>query len=111
MLELLYNGSYAQIRSLASVLWVRDTFVDKRGIGRISMKNSDYIIYMTSRRGRTWRWFRDETGWKQVGPDGQTHHPTAEQVLNHLLPACANIKPVTLRVEYRGPYKYPHKRK
>lgn len=68
------------------------------------MKNTDYIIYMTTKHGRTWKWLKDETGWKQIGPEGQTHHPTAEQVLNHLLPACANIKPITLKVIYK-----PHK--
>jgi len=68
------------------------------------MKNTDYIIYMTTKNGRTWKWFKDKTGWKQIGPEGQTYHPTAEQVLNHLLPACANIKRVTLKVVYK-----PHK--
>lgn len=65
------------------------------------MKNTDYVIYMTTPGGRTWKWLKDKTGWKQIGPEGQIHHPTAEQVLNHLLPACANIKPVTLKVVYR----------
>ncbi len=65
------------------------------------MKNTDYIIYMTTRRGRTWRYFKDETGWKQIGPEGQVHRMTPEQLLNHLLPACANIKPVTLKVVYK----------
>lgn len=68
------------------------------------MKNTDYVIYMTTKHGRTWKWLKDKTGWKQIGPEGQTHHPTAEQVLNHLLPACANIKPITLKVVYK-----PHK--
>ena len=73
------------------------------------MKNTDYVIYITSttKGHRTWKWLKDETGWRQIGPEGQMHHPTAEQVLNHLLPALANIKPVTVRVVYKRsePYK------
>jgi hypothetical protein len=56
---------------------------------------------MTTKGGRTWKWLKDDTGWKQIGPEGQVHHPTAEQVLNHLLPACAGIRPITLEVVYR----------
>jgi hypothetical protein len=56
---------------------------------------------MTTNCGRTWKWLKDKTGWKQIGPEGQTHHATAEQVLNHLLPACAGIKPIALRVIYK----------
>lgn len=65
------------------------------------MKNTDYVIYMTTKRGRTWRYLRDKTGWKQMGPEGQLHRMTAEQLLNHLLPACAKIKPLTLKVVYK----------
>ena len=67
----------------------------------IAMKNTDYIVYMTTRRGRTWKYLKDETGWKQIGPEGQIHRMTAEQVLNHLLPAFANIKPLTVKVVYK----------
>ena len=72
------------------------------------MKNTDYVIYITSttKGRRTWKWLKDETGWKQIGPEGQTHHPTAEQVLNHLLPALAKIKPVTVKVVYRRSEPY-----
>jgi hypothetical protein len=64
-------------------------------------KNTDYVIYMTTSGGRTWRYRRDRLGWKQMGPEGQLHRMTAEQVLNHLLPALAEIKRVTVRVDYR----------
>lgn len=67
------------------------------------MKNTDYVIFMTTRRGRTWKYLKDRTGWKQLGPEGQTHEMTAEQVLNHLLPPLSGIKPVTVRVEYKLP--------
>jgi hypothetical protein len=65
------------------------------------MKNTDYVIYMKTTRGRTWKYLRDETGWKQMGPEGQMHRMTAEQLLNHLLPAVANIKPIALKVVYK----------
>lgn len=64
------------------------------------MKNTDYVIYITTPGGRTWKYLRDEEGWKQMGPEGQLHRMTAEQLLNHLLPAAANIKPVRLKVVY-----------
>jgi len=65
------------------------------------MKNTDYVILMTTKRGRTCKYLKDETGWKQIGPEGQTHQMTAEQLLNHLLPAIANIKPLTVKVIYK----------
>jgi len=65
------------------------------------MKNTDYIVYMTTPGGRTWKYLKDEVGWKQMGPEGQLHRMTAEQFLNHLLPAVANIKPITLKVVYK----------
>jgi len=74
------------------------------------MKNTDYIICITTKSGRTWRWTKDKTGWKQIGPEGQIHQPTAEQVLNHLLPALANIKPVTVEVVYKGSYRPTQRR-
>jgi len=65
------------------------------------MKNTDYRVYMTTPGGRTWEYLRDEDGWKQIGPEGQLHRMTAEQFLNHLLPAVAKIKPIALKVVYK----------
>lgn len=65
------------------------------------MKNTDYVIYMTTRRGRTWMYLKDKKGWKQMGPEGQIHRMTPEQLLNHLLPAFAQIKPVSVKVVYK----------
>jgi hypothetical protein len=69
------------------------------------MKNTDYVIYMTTRGGRKWKYLKDDIGWKQMGPEGQLHRMTAEQFLNHLLPAAAKIKPVILEVVYKGTWK------
>jgi hypothetical protein len=68
-------------------------------------KNTDYVIYMTTSGGRTWRYLKDGSTWKQMGPEGQMHRMTAEQVLNHLLPALARIKRVAVRVDYKQPRK------
>src|SRR5206468_3652735 len=44
-------------------------------------------------RNFTERYYRDKTGWLKVSARGRTFPMTAEQVLNHVLPALAGIKP------------------
>ena len=45
-----------------------------------------------------------EAGWVKVSMRGRTFRMTAEQVLNHVLPAMAGLKPnLTIRVEHREP--------
>ena len=39
------------------------------------------------------RYFRDKAGWLKVSASGRTFRMTAEQVLNHVLPALAGVKP------------------
>jgi hypothetical protein len=51
------------------------------------MKNTDYLVYLTTRTGVTTRFARDKEGWVQTAPSGIKRRCTAEQVLNHLLPA------------------------
>lgn len=65
------------------------------------MKNTDYVICMTTKGGREWKYFKEGTVWTQVGPEGQAHRMTAEQVLNHLLPAIAGIKPLSVKIVHR----------
>ena len=65
------------------------------------LTNDRYTISITSRGGKTERYFRDETGWLKVSMRGRQFRTTAEQVLNHLLPAVAGVKPnITLTVEH-----------
>jgi RNA:NAD 2'-phosphotransferase (TPT1/KptA family) len=55
-------------------------------------------------RGKTWteRYYRDEDGWVKISARRRKFRATGEQVLNHLLPALAGVKPnVAVRVEYR----------
>lgn len=67
------------------------------------LTNDSYVTPITSKGGKTERYFRDEAGWLKVSMGGRTFRMTAEQVLNHLLPAVAGVKPsITLRVEHRS---------
>ena len=67
------------------------------------LTNDSYVIFLGSKTtGKTERYFRDEAGWAKVSMRGRTFRMSAEQVLNHLLPAIAGVKPnVTVRVEHR----------
>ena len=53
------------------------------------MKNTDFVIYLITKHGVTTRFARDKKGWVQTAPSGIKRRCTAEQVLNHLLPALA----------------------
>src|SRR5438034_2148890 len=68
----------------------------------MNLTNNSYIILIGT---RTWteRYYRDQSGWLKVSARGRKFRMTAEQVLNHLLPALAGIKPnLTLKVEHRS---------
>jgi hypothetical protein len=48
------------------------------------------------------RYYRDKRGWVKVSARGRKFRLTAEQVLNHLLPALAGVKPgLTVEVQHR----------
>jgi hypothetical protein len=52
----------------------------------------------------TERYYRDKAGWLKVSARGRKFRMTAEQVLNHMLPALAGIKPgLTIKVEHHDP--------
>ena len=51
------------------------------------MKNTDYLVYLVTKNGATTKFARDSSGWVQTSPAGTRRRCTAEQVLNHLLPA------------------------
>lgn len=52
----------------------------------------------------TEKYFKDEKGWVKVSAKGNTFRMTAEQVLNHLLPAVAGVKPgVVVKVVHERP--------
>lgn len=50
------------------------------------MKNTECIIYITTKRGYTQIYRKDNDGWTQTSPNGKVRRMTAEQLLSHLLP-------------------------
>jgi hypothetical protein len=70
------------------------------------MTNDTYCIVFNGRRIHE-RYYRDDTGWLKVSSQDRVLRMTAEQVLNHLLPALAfaEAKGLTVTVEhYDAPY-------
>jgi hypothetical protein len=66
----------------------------------MNLTNECYVILIGTKNS-TERYYRDGTGWVKVSARGREFRATAEQVLNHVLPALAGIKPnVTIRVEH-----------
>lgn len=63
------------------------------------------MIYIGT-KNFTERYFRDEKGWVKISAKGNKFRMTAEQVLNHLLPAFSGIKSgVICKVEYNQDVK------
>ena len=71
----------------------------------MKLTNDSYIISIGT-KNFTEKYFRDKDGWVKISAKGNKFRMTAEQLLNHLLPAIAGIK--------RGliwKVKYKHKKK
>jgi hypothetical protein len=69
----------------------------------MDLTNHTYVIVISTKTS-TERYYRDEAGWVKVSTRGRPFRATAEQVLNHILPALAGIKPdVTIKVEHHEP--------
>jgi len=69
----------------------------------MKLTNESYLILIGT-KNFTERYHRDKTGWLKVSSRGRTFRMTAEQVLNHVLPAIAGIKRnVNIKVEHRDP--------
>ncbi len=69
----------------------------------MKLTNDSYVILIGT-KNFTERYCRDKDGWLKVSSRGRTFRMTAEQVLNHVLPALAGIKPdLTIKVEHRRP--------
>ncbi len=66
----------------------------------MKLTNDNYITLIGT-KNFTERYYRDKAAWLKVSARGQTFRMTAEQVLNHVLPAVAGIKPnLTIKVEH-----------
>jgi hypothetical protein len=70
-------------------------------IGKVSDKlNADYVIYVSTKHGRTWRYAKEEDGWTQTDPTGLVRRLSAEQLLSHLLPPLSGDQSnLSVRVE------------
>lgn len=65
------------------------------------LTNDRYVILMGT-KNFTERYYRDKDGWLKKSSRGRKFRMTAEQVLNHLLPAVAGVKPnLILEVKHR----------
>jgi len=60
--------------------------------------NGSYCVVFQGKR-TTERYYRDKSGWLKVSNTGRVFRMTAEQVLNHLLPALAFGEGMGLTVE------------
>jgi hypothetical protein len=77
----------------------------------MKLTNDSYVILMGT-RNFTERYYRDKTGWLKVSARGRKFRMTAEQLLNHVLPALAGIKPnLTIKVEHHEPRAKSPKRR
>ena len=67
----------------------------------MNLKNDSYIISIGT-KNFTEKYFKDKDGWLKISARGKKFRMTAEQVLNHLLPAISGVKKnVILKVEHR----------
>ena len=61
----------------------------------MELKNGCYLIKLRVGNGVEY-YYKDGTGWFKVSTRGKKFKATSEQVLNHLLPALAGVKPGAL---------------
>jgi len=60
----------------------------------MKLTNDTYVIVISNKTMTvTERYYRDENGWLKVSSRGRKFRATAEQVLNHVLPAVAGVRP------------------
>jgi hypothetical protein len=73
----------------------------------LNMTNESYVITISGKNSVEF-YYKDKSGWFKVSTRGRKFPATAEQILNHVLPAIAGIKPkVSIKVEH---YEDPGKR-
>ena len=68
----------------------------------MKLTNDSYSIFIGTKNFSE-RYYRDADGWLKVLARGRKFRMTAEQVLNHVLPGLAGVKPgLTIKVEHQG---------
>lgn len=66
----------------------------------MNLKNESYVVLIGT-KNFTEKYYKDEKGWVKISAKGNKFRMTPEQVLNHLLPAIAGVKPdIFLKVEH-----------
>ena len=73
----------------------------------MKLTNDSYIVSIGTKKF-TEKYFRDEDGWVKISAKGKKFRMTAEQLLNHLLPAVSGVKSGLMwKVEYKHSEKLP----
>lgn len=66
----------------------------------MKLTNDSYVISISA-KSWTEYYYKNENGWVKESTRGRKFQATAEQVLNHILPALSGIKPnLAVKVEY-----------
>jgi hypothetical protein len=55
--------------------------------------NTDYVIHIATKRGRTTSYLKEDKGWTQKAPTGIVRQLSGDQLLSHLLPPLAGDQP------------------
>lgn len=67
----------------------------------MKLTNDTYTIFIST-KNTTERYYRERESWFKISSRGRKFRASAEQVLNHVLPALAGVKPnVTIVVTHR----------
>lgn len=67
----------------------------------MDLTNESYTIFIGT-KNFTEKYYKDKNGWLKISAKGNKFRMTAEQVLNHLLPAIAGVKKnLIMKVEHQ----------
>lgn len=67
----------------------------------MDLSNESYTIFIGTKNFAE-KYFKDKNGWLKISARSNKFRMTAEQVLNHLLPAIAGVKKnLILKVEHQ----------
>jgi hypothetical protein len=73
----------------------------------MNLTNESYVIKIIFNNSTEF-YYKGKDGWCKVSTRGRIFKATPEQILNHVLPALAGVKPnITIEVEH---YEDPEKR-
>ncbi len=68
----------------------------------MNLKNTSYVIHLGT-KNFTETYYKDTDGWVKISAKRRYFRMTAEQVLNHVLPAIAGVKPgVYIKVDHKS---------